>query len=407
MKHRIIAHKNAFLVVVILILMASALTPRSFHLVGDVTLAAQRSGEYKDGEVIVQLKPGVVARQLAARYNLTVKKDHKNNQYLLSLTNLTARDRLSVGQLVARLSKDRDVEWVEPNYLVGLDQFESDQRSIPNIDPRSMPFLDGVSPADYFQQYALTLVKAPQAHAITKGFGVTVAVIDSGVDTTHPLFRNVTVGYDFVDNDTDPSETGLGNAYGHGTHAAGVVLLVAPDATIMPIRAFNSAGMGDASAIASAIRWAADQGAQVINMSFSYHDELRVVKDAVVYARSRGAVLVASAGNTGGAVRYPARAKEVIAVAATDAQDRKTSWTCEGKEVHVAAPGVSIYSAYPGGGWAWWDGTSFAAPLVSGEAALIIARGRHSDVAKRIGDTADPVGGGLGKGRINCYEAVR
>jgi subtilisin family serine protease len=374
-------------------------------VVGDLTLTAQAQGHelYKSGEIVGELRPGVAVGDVARRYNFKIKKDLKNGQYLFEIPN-----SYSVEQVVARLAKEPAVSWAEPNYLVELDQFGTDQRATGFIDQRSTAYIDGVSPADFFSQYAATLIQAPQAHAYSTGSGVIVAIIDTGVDTTHPVFNQVITGYDYVSDDWDPSDTGSGPALGHGTHVAGIVQMVAPGATIMPIRAFNSYGSGSSYDIAGAIRYAADHGADVINMSFSMSGNSTVVKDALDHVRYyHDVILVASAGNANGnGARFPANYYDVIGVAATDQQDHKASFSNYGYYVDVCAPGVSIYGPYPGGQWAWWDGTSFSAPMVSGEAAILLSL-HVSNVQSRIEYTAKPVGSSLGDGRIDCLAAVQ
>jgi len=139
-------------------------------------------------------------------------------------------------------------------------------------------------------------------------------------------------------------------------------------------------------------------------MSFGLPRESVPIRNAIEFARSQGLVLIAAAGNNNTSVpQFPASSPSVMAVAATDQYDLKASFSNYGSHIAVAAPGVSIYSAYPGEGWAWWSGTSFAAPFVSGEAALLLSIGRSVD---RIQSTAVPVGSGLGSGRIDCLAAV-
>jgi thermitase len=389
----------------LLIALVLASVPAPRRVIHDlVTVTASARNNYKDGEILCGLKSGVRMNEVARRHNLSVKKDHGGNQYLLEIN-----DWRTVEEVAAKLSDDPRVIWAEPNYWFDLDQLGTDQRSAAAIDQRSTAYIDGVSPTDYFTQYAMPLIQAPAAHALATGTGVTVAVVDTGVDSSHPALGNVTFGFDFVDNDTDPSEVGGGLAYGHGTHVAGVVALVAPGATVMPVRAFDSNGYGDASTIASAIQWAAGSGADVINMSFGmYGKEPKVLKNAITSAHNQGIVLVASVGNdNSNSPRYPAKdgSNNVLAVAATDQNDQKASFSNYGSSVKVCAPGVSIYSAYPGGGWAWWDGTSFAAPMVSGEAALLLSAGK-SNVENTIKDSAVNVGSGLGSGRIDCLAAL-
>jgi thermitase len=302
------------------------------------------------------------------------------------------------------LRADSAVVWAEPNYYAKAP--EIDQRSASYIDQRSVAYIDGSSPSDYFYQYAFTQINADHVNN-TKGAGVIVAVIDTGVDVTHPVFKSTVPGYDFVGSDTNPAEEGTGPGFGHGTMVAGIVTLVAKDVAIMPIRAFDSLGSAKIVDLNNAIYWATDNGADVINMSWGISTDSNLLGSAVNYALSRGVVLVAAAGNDGmNLPQWPAANPGVLAVGASDQTDSKASFSNYGSFVNVAAPGVDIYSSYPGYRWAWWDGTSFAAPFVSGEAALRIARG-GGDVVQIIKNTAVGCCGGLlGSGRIDCLAAV-
>jgi thermitase len=357
---------------------------------------------YADGQVIAQLKPGASLNQVASRNTLEVLDSLEENTYVFGVTY-----KHTVTQAVTQLSADRDVQWVQPNYLAKVP--EVDQRSLAFVDQRSLAFVDGVSPGEYFNQYAMTLIQGGDAQQFSTGIGVTVAVIDTGVDLNHPMFRrrSVTSGRDFVDNDSNPSEVCCGSAYGHGTMVAGIIALLAPGATIMPIRIFDPSGVTTVAQVTKAIRWAARNGADVINMSFGTADSSASVQTAVRYAANRNTVLVGSAGNEDStSPRYPGAYAECISVAATDSSDVKADFSNYGPSIKVAAPGVDIYSAYPNGLWATWDGTSFAAPFVSGEAALVLAAGSRP-ARQIIQTTTDPVRGvRLGSGRINALKAV-
>ena len=174
------------------------------------------------------------------------------------------------------------------------------------------------------------------------GKGVLVAVIDTGVAFDHPLLAGHVSpdGWDFIDDDADPSDVGNGlddnddgsidEGVGHGTFVASLVLAVAPDATILPIRALNSDGVGTASGVARAIAYAVAQGADVINFSGGLSTDLRLIQQAVEYAQSHDVVVYASAGNHAGNVDFPGVLPEVECVTALDAIDRKASFAAFG-----------------------------------------------------------------------------
>ena len=217
----------------------------------------------------------------------------------------------------------------------------------------------------------------------TKGSGSIVAVIDTGVDLTHPEFKDrITAGYDFVDNDANADDE-----EGHGTHVAGTIAGshddgigisgVAPDSQIMPIRVLDSNGDGWTSDIIAGIRWATDNGADVINLSLGGGGYSQAMADAIRYASDRDSVVVMAAGNSGGSSpEYPAAhaVNYGIAVGAVDQNGDFANFSNRaGSETmdYVTAPGVRIYSSSPGGSYLRDSGTSMAAPHVAGVAALL------------------------------------
>jgi serine protease len=233
------------------------------------------------------------------------------------------------------------------------------------------------------QQWDLTKIKATDAWQQSTGAGVTVAVIDTGVDARHPdLAGQVLTGYDVINKSTgiatDPN--------GHGTHVAGTIAAatgngvgvsaVAPDTTILPIRVLGAGGTGYMSDAATGIIYAADHGANVINMSLGSTSKVTAVSNAIAYARSKGVTVVAAAGNqreSGSPTSYPAADAGVIAVAATDSADAAAFYSNEASYVDVAAPGSAIYNTYPGNRYATMSGTSMASPHVAAVAALLKA----------------------------------
>ena len=263
------------------------------------------------------------------------------------------------------------------------------------------------------------------------GQGVLVAVIDTGVAFDHPLIAGhvSSDGWDFIDDDADPSDVGNGlddnedgsidEGVGHGTFVASLVLAVAPDATILPIRALNSDGVGTASGVARAIAYAVAQGADVINFSGGLSTDLRLIQQAVEYAQSHDVVVYASAGNHAGDVDFPGMLPEVECVTALDGQDRKASFAAFGAEVDLCAWGIDIVGAHPlsPSGTARWSGTSFSTALVTGSFALLREWDGKSTgfmLAKRLRDKAVGLDaknpsyvGLLGSGRVNVDYATR
>jgi type VII secretion-associated serine protease mycosin len=254
---------------------------------------------------------------------------------------------------------------------------------------------------------------------LTKGEGTTVAVVDSGVDAAHPQLSGA------VTEQVDLTGTDLRDCAGHGTAVAGIiagrdltsrgvpVLGVAPAARILSIKQTQGQS-GEVVKLAQGIRRAADLGADVINVSVQAYDHPGLAA-AVTYAQAKDAVIVAAAGNVrlNGALTpaYPAEYPGVIAVGAASPDGKKSDFSNGTTRVSVTAPGAGVTSAWTGGGYrTGLDGTSFAAPFVSGVAALVRARHPdldHHEVKRRLERTAEGGGAaGTGAGLVNPLQAV-
>lgn len=213
-----------------------------------------------------------------------------------------------------------------------------------------------------------------------KGKGVRVAVIDTGVDGSHPeLAGKVAAGF----NATDGSVNAMDDM-GHGTHVSGTIagntVGVAPEATIVPVKFLNAQGEGTLEDAIKAIDWASKQNVQIMSASWGGSDDSQALADVVKAAVDQGIVFVAAAGNDGAdndkVKSFPSNYPGVVAVAASDQSDALASFSNYGlKSVLLAAPGVSIYSSLPGGKYDSWDGTSMATPHVSGALALLMSSG--------------------------------
>ena len=274
----------------------------------------------------------------------------------------------------------------------------------------------------YASQWHLPRISAPGAWDISKGSSsVSIAVIDSGVDPTHPdLAAKLTPGYNFLGGNTDTHDV-----YGHGTAVAGTAAALTDDGigvaalawnnSIMPLVVLNSSNVATYADMASAINYAADHGAKVINLSLGGTSSSSTLQNAVNYAWSKGAVIVAAAGNNSSSANfYPASLVNVMAVSATDGNDNLASFSNFGSWIAVAAPGTTIYTTNNGGGYGTWQGTSFSAPQVSALAALIFSRNgtlSNQQVVDLIKSNADDLGAAgfdpsYGNGRINAYRAL-
>jgi thermitase len=395
----------------------------SVGLLGFSTINAHPAGRrsapdtFLVAEVVVKLVRSSDLPAIAAEYGLDpVVLDRFASQ---PLYRLRIADGVSPNDRAEQLLADPQgrVVYAEPN-LIG---------QAPENTAR-VTWSVGGDAGDYVAQWAPNKIRLPEAHAVTRGAGITVAVLDTGVDATHPaLAGRLVAGYDFVDDDANPSEVGnhaQNPAYGHGTHVAGLVALAAPDAKIRPLRVLDQDGVGDVWRLAKALAFAMDpdgnpatnDGAQVINLSLSTIEQSKLLKDvikAVICNDSnqnqspndlpcfslRGAVIAAAVGNNASQEReYPAGEGRngLIAVGASTQSDRKAAFSNFGSWVMVLAPGEGILSSVPGGQYGTWSGTSMAAPLVAGEAALVRARFPSlgpDKVAKRIIDASHEISG--------------
>jgi subtilisin family serine protease len=204
--------------------------------------------------------------------------------------------------------------------------------------------------------------------------GVVVGVVDSGVDGSHPaLADRVLLGADLVDG-------GPGNfdPLGHGTQVAGIIagrgVGVAPNARILPVRVLDARGAGTVARLARGIRWAADSEARVINASVETGGPARALERALDYAWARRAIVIAIAGNAGGAVQFPAAYPKAVAVGATGRAKTVAPFSGRGLELDLVAPGIAVRTTAVGGGYLDASGTSVAAPYVAGAAALLLGQ---------------------------------
>jgi serine protease len=280
-------------------------------------------------------------------------------------------------------------------------------------------------------QYGLTQSRFTEAWTRSTGSGVIIAIVDTGIDGTHPdLAGKLVAGKSFLTGDPSTSDPN-----GHGTHVAGIAAAAtgngigiaggAPDARLMPIRVLNSLGSGSDDTIAAGIRWAADNGARVINLSLgesgfaSRLSKNGALNSAIRYASGRGAVVVAASGNEGKAKRVYRISAPVVVVGAVDASGAPAPFSNFGDNRAVTAAGVGILSTapvqptelFPNGtnGYAELDGTSMAAPLVAAEAALLLQIGLSADqVRDRIFQTAVNTTGDprLGAGIVDATAAL-
>jgi thermitase len=258
------------------------------------------------------------------------------------------------------------------------------------------------------------------------GDGIKIAVIDSGIDLSHPAFQGALVStsdmWDWVDADAVPQDakgSSSDHGYGHGTSVAGIILQIAPKAKLMPLRVLDPKGEGDTANVIAAIDFAVTHGADVINLSLGT-DYDKSLDNTIKSATKAGVFVIASSGNTGdGNITYPASDALVkgswgemsLGVGSSDLNDKKSSFSTYGDSLEMTAIGEKISSPAPGGLMGVWNGTSMAAPMVSGGFALALAERSFKNlrsVGKAMGSSGDATdalnpayANQLGYGRLN------
>jgi thermitase len=293
---------------------------------------------------------------------------NERNQYIHDIGGTSRRKIDALNTYVAVLKPNSTLQNLPESAIVIQAEINSTaiatQINAPN-DPR------------YAEQWSLSVIGLPQAWESVSSNTVTIAVIDSGVCSNHPdLQGRIIAGYDFVDEDSDPSDT-----FGHGCGVVGVIAAnsnnnigiagTTPAARIMPLRVLDSSGLGNYADISAAIVHATDNGADIINMSLAGTNYSQVMADAIAYAVSRGVQIVASAGNHGSdGIFYPAAYPSVVSVGSIDPDLSHSSFSNYGANVDVWAPGRDILTTAINGDYEFMSGTSFASPLVAGIMAL-------------------------------------
>jgi len=416
--------------------------------VDSVKVAARPDGDVGErvaDAIVVDFKDGTTAEQIDAwesKWGVDLE--------LNSVEGVDDGIALAVGVddvegALEQIRQDPNVESAEQLVEYAIPETEADEaEAIPTRGPAPEDS-DGYQPndPDWDKQWNLRQIHMPKAWQVSKGKGVVVAVLDTGIayeDTDE--FKQVpdlkgqkfVKGYDFVNDDDHANDD-----HGHGTHVAGTIAQatnnkegvagVAFEATLMPVKVLDHFGRGTSADIADAIRWAADHGANVINMSLGGGGYSQVMADAVAYARKKGVTVVCAAGNTGqGRVEYPAAYPGAVAVAAVGPEGLKAPYSSWGKQLDIAAPGGDKSKGEQRGilqntispqdpsksVYAYYQGTSMATPHVAGVAALLIAAGAKTpdQVEKALFQGADRVGGQewseqYGHGILNAEKALQ
>jgi subtilisin len=332
------------------------------------------------------------------------------NQFEAPIVTLQVTDKEA-----AALRKDPNVARVEEDGLmyalpVGYDTGTLLFENQPTVQAETVPV-------------GINQIKAPLAWDATRGKGVKVAVLDTGIDFNHPdLAPNYKGGVSFVPDETNPMDYNR-----HGSHCAGIIAAalnglgvvgVAPAAYLYAVKVMSRSGSGNWSWLIAGLDWCTKNGIHVASMSLG-GTAPSAVQTMCDLAFSRGVLLVAAAGNSGGPVDHPARYAGVIAVSAIDAANQLASFSCRGPEVELCAPGVDVLSTVPGGGYARLSGTSMACPHVSGAAALAWSTHRFPPpglalnvaIRRLLATTADNLGNpgrdnNFGFGRVDAEQAA-
>ncbi|KQU49966.1 hypothetical protein ASG72_18315 [Bosea sp. Leaf344] len=335
-----------------------------------VSVPAVAETRFVPDEILIELAPNAQADTVLRRHRAVLLASRS-----FALPGVTLiRARLEGGRtargVLAQMARDRDVAGAQPNYLYALQQpAPGDTAALPPAAP--VP--------DKQPQYIVEKLRLGDLHKLARGEKIRVAVIDSGADQAHPELKGVVeASFDALGGEARP--------HAHGTAMAAAILAqtqlqgVAPAARLLAARAFSgeagpAAASGTTFHILTALDWAAGEGARVFNLSFAGPQD-RLLSRSLAGARDKGIVAIAAAGNGGAkaAPLYPGADPSVIAVTATDAEDKPFSQASRGSHIAVAAPGVDVLAAEPEGRYAFSSGTSIAAAHVSGIVALLLEK---------------------------------
>lgn len=346
-------------------------------------------GEIDPTEIIVKYKDGSITTEKLDSVAKTITKTGAKISTLnekLGFALVKLSDQKDYFTALSQLVNNSNVEYAEPNYVAHVTQTPND------------PY--------YTQQWGLQDIKANLAWdkvSPAQRANVTVAILDTGINANHEdLQASIVPGYNFIDNNNNPMD-----GHGHGTHVAGIAAAItnngkgiagiAGGAKIMPVKVMNDSGSGDYASIINGIKYAADHGAKVISMSLGGPGFSQAMQDAVDYAISRGASVVAASGNSNSAVAFPGNCNGVITVGAVDSNNQRASFSNYGPEMDVVAPGVNIISSYKGSASSYtsMSGTSMATPFVAGVTALVRAANPNltsAEVTRIIDETATELG---------------
>ena len=368
-----------------------------------VTLAAGLTAGASDrvpGQLVVQLRPHSSVVALSKAYGLRVLATSSFSNLVL----LGAGNNTNLASLAARVARDARVLSASPNWTAR----SQDGSATPSTTPIKDQWVIGSDGTDgitfYDSQPALGQINYGPISQRYSGAGVTVAILDTGISNQNPnLVAPVAPGWNYIDNNSNTNDVPANlttyqagtsdHVAGHGTMVAGLVARYAPGATLLPVKVLNSDGQGSLWTVTQGISFAMSKHAKVFNLSFGMTQPSTVLDKAIAAAVNGGAVIVTSAGNlNSSAPQYPASNPNVITVGGLNGDNTKSGFSNYGSSVAVDAPSVGLISTFWDGRFAAWSGTSFSAPIVSAEAALLFSQGATSlSVKSRIRNTSHSV----------------
>ncbi len=369
-------------------------------------------------DVQILVRPRATKTEAGLHAAFSAKHGHEHHRIDPLSVRVVRVPAAEAAQLLNALNNDTGIDFAEPDATAqSFATTKTTTTTTTNVTANDPYYTNGT-------EWYLQKIQAPTAWTTTTGSSlVIVAVVDTGVNSTHPdlVGKVLTTGYDFVNNSTDTSDLN-----GHGTAVAGTISPVANNALgvvgvtwaspILPVRVLDATGSGLYSNIANGIIYAADHGARIINLSLGGTVASQTLQSAVNYAWSKQCVVVAAAGNSGpsSVPSYPAACTNVVAVSATDASDMHPVWSSYGSFVTVSAPGVNIATLYGTNQYALWSGTSFSSPITAGVVALMAAANTkltNSQLVELLIKNSDDIGVAgydpyFGYGRVNASRAV-
>ncbi|MDF1545365.1 MAG: S8 family serine peptidase [bacterium] len=372
--------------------------------------AGSGHGNYVGDEIVCKMEPGFSIDSIYALFGTSVQGQLSQIDCFL-LKTPSGQNPDSLATLIGNLDF---VTYCRPNYFL----------SIPEGLQRSSPFVDQQAVGDFSLQSSALNIDLADAHALSTGAGVRIGVIDGGANMDHPEFAAYTgqiiPRWDYVDSDPIPNDEPGGIGSGHGTLVTGILRLVAPEADILVYRALDNSGRGDGYSVAAAILMAVEDGCQVINLSLGMVGIHDAIDDALRISRKNNILVVAAAGNDssgiGAIFPYPASRDFCIAVLALDSARLKADFSNYGVKSDICAPGTDIYGPFLDSSYAWWSGTSFATPFVTGLTALLysaqpsLTREQADEIISQTAISVDELNpeysGLLGSGLINPVSAL-